>query len=134
MKKFIIAATLTVAAAGLAHAQSPGGAAAGAIGGAAVGGAVGGPIGAAAGAATGAAVGGLTGDSRARFRTYARGRGYPSYRYNESLRVGAVLPESGVTYYDVPAEYGVRNYRYTIVNDEPVLVDPGSRRIVEIVE
>jgi hypothetical protein len=45
-----------------------------------------------------------------------------------------VLPESGVTYYQVPNEYGATDYRYTIVNDEPVLVDPGSRRIVQVIE
>ena len=36
------------------------------------------------------------------------------------VRVGAVLPSSGVTYYDVPPEYGVKGYRYTVVNDTPV--------------
>jgi hypothetical protein len=46
------------------------------------------------------------------------------------VRVGADLPSSGVTYYEVPREYGVTNYRYTIVNDRTVLVDPGSHRIV----
>jgi Protein of unknown function (DUF1236) len=47
--------------------------------------------------------------------------------------VGAELPSAGVTYYDIPAEYGVSGYRYTIVNERPVLVDPGYR-IVEIIE
>jgi hypothetical protein len=47
--------------------------------------------------------------------------------------VGAELPSAGVTYYDLPEEYGVRGYRYTIVNERPVLVDPGYR-IVEIIE
>ena len=45
-----------------------------------------------------------------------------------------VLPEEGVTYYDVPPEYGVRDYRYTVVNGRTVLVDPHTRRIVELVE
>ena len=122
-------------ASGLAVAQSPGGAAAGAVGGAAVGGAVGGPVGAAAGAATGAAVGGLTGPNRTRFRDYAiREHRAHSYRYSEPLRAGAVLPEAGVTYYDVPAEYGVRDYRYTIVNERPVLVEPRTRRVIEVIE
>ena len=48
--------------------------------------------------------------------------------------VGAVLPEEGVTYYDVPPEYGVREHRYTVVNGRTVLVEPRTRRIVEIVE
>ena len=50
------------------------------------------------------------------------------------MRVGAVLPAQGVTYYEVPAEYKVQQgIRYTIVNDTPVLVEPGTRRFVQIV-
>jgi hypothetical protein len=44
------------------------------------------------------------------------------------------LPESGVTYYEMPAEYHAPGYRYTYVNDRAVIVDPRTRRIVEIVE
>jgi hypothetical protein len=58
----------------------------------------------------------------------------PLLSVREDLRIGAVLPEEGVTYYDVPTEYGVRDYRYTVVNGRTVLVEPRSRRIVEIVE
>ena len=47
---------------------------------------------------------------------------------------GAELPSTGVTYYEVPAEYGVKNYRYTVVNDRTVLVDPHSHRIVQVIE
>ena len=98
----------------------------------------GGPVGAVVGGTIGGVVGGINGvlgvDQRPRFRTYVTEQRRPSYTYREDVRVGAVLPEAGVTYYDVPAEYGVRNYRYTVVNDRPVLVDPGSRRIVEVIE
>ena len=31
------------------------------------------------------------------------------------------------------AEYGVSNYRYTVVNETPVLVEPGTRRIVQVI-
>jgi len=44
-----------------------------------------------------------------------------------------VLPEEGVTLYPVPPEYGVTRYRYTVVDNQPVLVDPTGRRIVEVV-
>jgi hypothetical protein len=94
---------------------------------------VGGPIGAAVGGVTGAIVGGLAGDAQPRFRQYVVTQDVPSYRYQEEVRVGAVLPSSGVEYYEVPAEYGVTQYRYTVVNDTPVLVDPGSRRIVQVI-
>jgi hypothetical protein len=98
----------------------------------------GGPVGAVVGGTIGGVVGGVAGilgvDQRPRFRTYAVEQRHPSYRYRDEVRIGAVLPSDGVTYYEVPAEYGVRNYRYTVVNDRTVLVDPSTRRIVEIVE
>lgn len=112
----------------------PGGAAAGA----AQGEAVAGPLGAVVGGVVGGVAGGVAGvlgvDQRPRVREYIVRESRPSYRYAEPVRVGAVLPPSGVTYYELPAEYGVRGYRYTIVNERPVIVEPQSRRIVEIIE
>jgi hypothetical protein len=97
-----------------------------------------GPVGAVVGGAIGAAagtVGGILGvQDRRRFHEYVVREHRPSFRYRERLRVGAILPERGVTYYEVPPEYHVRGYRYAYVNDRPVLVDPHSRRIVEIIE
>jgi hypothetical protein len=97
-----------------------------------------GPVGAVVGGVIGGVVGGVTGvlgvDERPRFRSYVVEQRRPSYQYREDLRVGAVLPDDGVTYYDVPPEYGVREYRYTVVNGRTVLVEPRTRRIVEIVE
>ena len=98
-----------------------------------------GPLGAIVGGAIGAAtgtVGGILGaDDRPRFREYVVRERRPSYRYDNDVRVGVVLPESGVTYYDVPAEYRAPpGYRYTIVNDRPVLIEPRTRRIVEVIE
>lgn len=107
--------------------------------GAAAGGNAAGPLGAIVGGAVGAAtgtVGGILGvDDRPRFREYVVRERRPSYRYNQDLRVGVVLPESGVTYYDVPPEYRAPpGYRYTVVNDRPVLIEARTRRVVEIVE
>jgi uncharacterized protein YcfJ len=116
-----------------AHAQS-GGAAAGATTGAVGGAIVGGPVGAVVGGVGGAIVGGLADDQRPRFRQHVVQQRPPSYRYQQEVQVGAVLPSSGVTYYEVPAEYGVRDYRYTVVNDRTVLVDPRTHRVIQIIE
>ena len=95
---------------------------------------VGGIVGGAIGAATGT-VGGILGvETRPRFREYVVRERVPSYKYSEDVRVGVVLPEAGVTYREVPAEYGVQGYRYTYVNDRVVIVEPRSRRIVEIID
>jgi hypothetical protein len=98
-----------------------------------------GPLGAVVGGAIGAAtgtVGGILGvEDRPRFREYVVREHHPSFRYRDDVRVGAVLPERGVTLYAVPREYHVRpGYRYAVVNDRPVIVEPRSRRIVEIIE
>ena len=97
-----------------------------------------GPLGAIIGGAIGAAtgtVGGILGvDDRPRFREYVVRERRPSYRYNDDIRVGIVLPEAGVDYYDVPPEYRAPGYRYTIVNGRAVLVDPRTRRIVDIID
>jgi hypothetical protein len=111
-----------------------GGAQRGAEEGAAAAGPVGGVVGGVLGGVAGGVAGLLGVDQRPRFRQYVVREGRPSYRYREDVRVGAVLPSSGVEYYEVPQEYGVREYRYTVVNDRIVLVEPRTRRIVQIVE
>ena len=142
-KTMLMAAALVagISTGAMAQGTIPG-AASGAARGADTGAAVGGPIGGAVGGVVGGAVGAATGtvggilavDTRPRFRSYVETRNVPSYRYSDEVRVGAVLPSSGVTYYEVPAEYGVRDYRYTVVNNRTVLVEPRTHRIVEVID
>lgn len=110
------------------------GAAEGAREGARDAGPVGGVVGGAVGGAVGAATGLLGVDEGPRFRDYAIRSHHQSFRYDEPVRVGAILPDEGVEFYEVPREYGVTRYRYTIIDDQPVLVDPRSRKIVQIIK
>jgi Protein of unknown function (DUF1236) len=135
MKNLILMAGAVVAALAIpsaANAQS--GATSGAVGGAIGGAIIGGPVGAVVGGVGGYIIGGISDDTRPRFRTYVLQEKRSSYRYNRDVVVGAELPPSGVTYYEVPAEYGVREYRYAVVNDRTVLVDPRTHRIVQIID
>ena len=163
MRKIIIVAAVAMLPA-LAYAQGSGGsggagsgAGGGNAGGAAAGGSSGnngaGATGAAPGSSTGApgAAGGAGGGSAnssqpgandtagigptmmPKFRTYVRANEVPSYKYSETVRVGTVLPESGVTYREVPAEFG-GTYRYTVVNGTPVVVEPRTRRIIQVIQ
>ncbi|WP_253706251.1 DUF1236 domain-containing protein [Bradyrhizobium sp. WD16] len=36
--------------------------------------------------------------------------------------------------HEVSREDGVHNYRYSVINDRPVLVEPRTHRIVEVVD
>ena len=96
-----------------------------------------GPVGGVVGGAVGAVTGGVNGllgiKERPRFKQYVVEQHPASFRYDEPVAVGVVLPTDGIQYYEVPAEYGHVTYRYTVVNDEVVLVDPRTRRIVQIV-
>jgi Protein of unknown function (DUF1236) len=80
-------------------------------------------------------IGGLTGAGAPRFHHYVVEENVPSYTWSEHPRVvvGDVLPAEGVILRPVPPEYGVTRYQYTVVDDTPVLVDPATRRIVEVV-
>jgi hypothetical protein len=77
---------------------------------------------------------GIAADQRPAFREYIVRERVPSYTIPDRVIVGGVLPEAGVTYYDVPQTYGVTPYRYTVVNGRTILVDPRSRRIVQVIE
>ena len=77
---------------------------------------------------------GIVADQRPAFREYIVRERVPNYTISERVIVGGVLPESGVTYYDVPQTYGMTTYRYTVVNGQTVLVEPRTRRIVQVVD
>lgn len=50
-----------------------------------------------------------------------------------TVSVGSTLPQT-VELRSFPSEVGVREYRYVVVGDRTVLVDPQSRRIVQVIE
>ena len=114
-------------------AYAQGGVAAGAATGAVGGAVVGGPVGAVVGGVGGAIVGGIADANTPKFREYVIREHHPSYHYDREVVVGAELPAAGVTYWEVPREYGVTEYRYTIVNDRTVIVDPKTHRIIQII-
>ena len=77
---------------------------------------------------------GIAVDQRPAFREYIVRERVPNYTISERVVVGGVLPETGVTFYDVPQSFAMTPYRYTVVNGETILVDPRSRRIVQVID
>ncbi len=76
---------------------------------------------------------GIAADQVPAFRQYIIQEHVPEYTIPDRVVVGGVLPETGVTYYDVPQTFGMTPYRYTVVNGQTILVEPRSRRIVQVV-
>jgi len=121
----------------VAQAQTPeqaGGAGPGLVTGAITGAIVGGPVGAVIGGAVGAIAGGvLAPPQAAQLQQYVAAQGTSSVRVQEPIAVGEPLPGRAEVY-AVPPSAGVQTpYGYTVVNERLVLVDPRSRRIVQIV-
>jgi hypothetical protein len=77
---------------------------------------------------------GIASNQRRNFRTYVQDEQTPSYNLPGEIQIGTTLPDIGVTYYDVPERFGTTRYRYTIINDRTVLVDPKTRKMVQVVE
>lgn len=102
--------------------------AAGAASGAIVGGVVGGPVGAIVGGTVGATVGSAA-EPPAEVRSYVIEEQAPSVRVEREVVVGEPLPPT-VELRVIPKH---TRYRYAIVNGERVIVDSGSRKVIEIV-
>lgn len=77
---------------------------------------------------------GIAVDQRPAFRQYIVRERVPNFTISDRVVVGSTLPETGVTFYDVPQSFGATPYRYTVVNGETVLVEPRSRRIVQVID
>jgi hypothetical protein len=111
------------------------GTATGAATGAVAGAVVGGPVGAAVGGVAGAAVGAtLSAEESTRVRQYVVTQRHPSVRVRDEVVVGYRLSPR-VALYPVPPTVGLRgDYRYTVLNNRSVLVDPATREVVYILD
>jgi hypothetical protein len=124
--RLMLLATAVAAVPTFANAQSTTGQ--GAAEGARTGGQVGGPIGAIVGGTVGAAVGAAVEIPNALITSIERANA-PSVVVRERIVVGEELPTT-VELRAVP-EYP--NYRYAVVNDQRVIVEPRTRRIIHII-
>ena len=74
----------------------------------------------------------ITPEDRTVVKRYVTQQKRPSVKVQERVSVGSTLP-ADVELYAVEGGPTVSRYRYSIVNDEPVLVDPGTRRVIEVI-
>jgi len=75
----------------------------------------------------------ITTDQQSKVKTYVMKEKPASVKVTETVNVGAALPSS-VTLHTLPSDVGVTQYRFAVVNDKTVLVEPSSRKIVQIIE
>ncbi|MGB9367862.1 MAG: DUF1236 domain-containing protein [Xanthobacteraceae bacterium] len=74
-------------------------------------------------------------EQRTVIREYMVQHRVPPHRLQSRVTVGATLP-ADVELAPVPETWGptFRSYRYVYTGDDVVLVDPSSRRVVEIID
>lgn len=120
----VFAASLLASGAAFAQSTTVEGAHDGAV----AGGQVLGPVGAAVGGTVGAAVGAGLEIPNAVFSSIPRDE--PSVVVHERVVVGEPLPDT-VVLRPVPSH---TEYRYAVVNDRRVIVEPRTRKIIKIIE
>lgn len=101
----------------------------GAAEGAATGAAVGGPVGAVVGGVVGGTVG-LATEVPADVLSFVTRERVPSVAYREEIVVGAPVRRE-VQLRTIPRH---KDYRFAVINNKRVIVEPKSRRIIQIVE
>jgi len=121
----VLAATAMAPVAAFAQGNTVGGA----VGAAVVGGVVGGPVGAVVGAGVGGTVGAAT-EPPPGVVTYVEREDVPSVTVRERVVVGQPLPAT-VQLRSIP-EY--REYRYAVVNNQRVIVEPRTRKVIKVIE
>jgi methionine-rich copper-binding protein CopC len=75
----------------------------------------------------------ITTEQQSKVRAYVMKEKPASMKVTETVAVGTALPAS-VTLQTLPADVGVTQYRYAVVNDKTVLVEPSSRKIIQVIE
>lgn len=101
----------------------------GTAGGAAVGAVVGGPVGAVVGGTVGAAVG-MAAEPPREVITYVQRERVPSVAVQERVVVGEPLPTT-VRLRAVPKH---SEFSYAVVNNQRVIVEPKTRKVIRIIE
>ncbi|MBY3525981.1 DUF1236 domain-containing protein [Rhizobium laguerreae] len=104
----------------------------GAAGGAATGAIVGGPVGAAVGGIVGGVAGSVIDPPPPKVLTYVQQAPAPTERVvvKERVVVGQPLPET-VVVTPIPDD---PNYAYAIINDQRVIVEPSSRKVIQVIQ
>jgi hypothetical protein len=117
----LIAASALAPAASFAQGSTVGGAATGAV--------VGGPVGAIVGAGVGGTVGAAA-EPPGRVVTYVEREDVPSVTVREHVVVGEPMPAT-VELRTVPDH---TEYRYAVVNNQRIIVDGRTHKVVKIIE
>ncbi len=75
----------------------------------------------------------ITTEQQGKVKAYVMKEKPASVKVTESVAVGSALPSS-VTLRTIPSDVGVTGYDYAVVNDKTVLVEPRSRKVIQIIE
>ncbi|MEP9378588.1 DUF1236 domain-containing protein [Aquabacter sp. CN5-332] len=77
----------------------------------------------------------VTTEQRTKIRDYVVREQRPSVAAPSGFTVstGATVPQS-VELYSFPSDVGVSRYRYSVIGGQTVLVEPGTRKVIQIIE
>lgn len=75
----------------------------------------------------------LSTDQVEKFRESLKSEKRPSARAKLDVKVGSVVPKE-VEFYAVGPQWNMSGYKYALINDKTVIVDPKSRKIIQVLD
>jgi len=76
----------------------------------------------------------IAGFQKPTFLAYVKLRHIQSDQQVKQVSVGDILPDSGVRYYGIPLRYGYPFYRFAVIGEEVVIVDPSTGRVIQVID
>ena len=76
----------------------------------------------------------IAGFQKPTFLAYVKLRHIRSDQKVKQVSVGDNLPDWGVRYYGIPLRYGYPFYRFAVIGEEVVIVDPSTGRVVQVID
>lgn len=78
-------------------------------------------------------VGAMDEQQAAAFKKYVMGKKHASHAYKDKIVMGAMMPMEGMEMFDVPADYTSGKYQYVHLNEDWVVIDTKTHKVVQII-
>ena len=68
------------------------------------------------------------------FLAYVRRQQIQSDPQLKQVSVDDILPDFGLRYYGIPLRYGAPFYRFAVIGEEVVIIDPSTSRVIQVID
>lgn len=78
-------------------------------------------------------VGAMDDQQAAAFKKYVMGKKHASHPYKDKYVMGSMMPMDGMEMFDVPSDYTSGKYQYVHLNEDWVVIDAKTHKVVQVI-